>query len=186
MLLNPYFHGTTTLTGAPSCGGSDSPYMPTHSSASGCMASSKRSPSTYTGVEILHYIADAGEGCVVEEVPPVPELTHGQGAELEGVSRGMGDFLPPVVLGVVGEAVRTQLGGVDVASRQRVERLDRMVADSDVEEILLDELADPGDVRIVILLIQHRTAVTGETTRATRAASGRSEEQLCASNLPRG
>ena len=46
MLLKPYFHGTTSRTGAPSCGGSVSPYMPTHSSASGCMASSSRRPST--------------------------------------------------------------------------------------------------------------------------------------------
>src|SRR5580658_10898604 len=98
----------------------------------------------------------------------------------------MGDFLPPIVLGVVGEAIRTQLGGVDMASRQRVERLDRMVADSDVEEILLDELADPGDARIVILLIQHRTAVTSETTRSAGSPGRRCEEELCASNLPRG
>src|SRR5215472_14965833 len=29
MLLKPYFHGTTNRTGAPSCFGSASPYMPT-------------------------------------------------------------------------------------------------------------------------------------------------------------
>ena len=56
----------------------------------------------------------------------------------------MGDFLPPIVLGVVGEAIRTQVGGVDMASRQRVERLERMVADSDVDEILLDEWPIPA------------------------------------------
>jgi hypothetical protein len=40
----------------------------------------------------------------------VNELPHGQCAEPEGVSRVMGDFLPPNVLGVVWEAVRTQDG----------------------------------------------------------------------------
>ena len=47
MLLKPYFHGRTMRTGAPSCGGRASPYIPTHNSASGCMASSSRNPSTY-------------------------------------------------------------------------------------------------------------------------------------------
>ena len=47
MLLKPYFHGSVMRTGAPSCGGSVSPYMPTETNARGCMASSSRSPSTY-------------------------------------------------------------------------------------------------------------------------------------------
>src|SRR5207245_6648296 len=46
-LLKPYFHGTTTRTGAPFWFGSTRPYMPTVSSVSGCKASSSRSPSTY-------------------------------------------------------------------------------------------------------------------------------------------
>ena len=46
-LLKPYFHGTTTRTGAPFCAGSTSPYIPNVSSVSGCMASSIRRPSVY-------------------------------------------------------------------------------------------------------------------------------------------
>ena len=43
--LKPYFHGTTSRTGAPFCFGSTSPYMPKASSVSGCSASSRRSAS---------------------------------------------------------------------------------------------------------------------------------------------
>ena len=136
-----------------------------------------------TGVEVLHHIADFGERAVVEEIPPVLELTHGQDAEPERVARVVGDFLPPVVLGVVGKAVLAQLGGVEMAPRQRVQRLDRVVADSDVEEILLDEGADAGDIRIVVLLVQHRTAVAGEAAGA--AVGGRREEEPSAAPLSR-
>ena len=45
--MKPYFHGTTSRTGAPFWFGSTSPYMPNASSVSGCMASSMRRPSTY-------------------------------------------------------------------------------------------------------------------------------------------
>ena len=71
----------------------------------------------------------------MEEGPRVLELTQGQGAELERLVRVVGDLLPPDVLGVVGEAVLAQLGGVEMAPRQRVQRSDRVVADTDVEEI---------------------------------------------------
>ena len=47
MLLKPYFHGTMSRSGAPSWLGSTRPYRPTTISASGCIASSMRSPSTY-------------------------------------------------------------------------------------------------------------------------------------------
>src|SRR5579863_5076279 len=47
MLLNPYFQGITMRMGAPFWLGSLSPYMPKHSSARGCIASSMRNPSTY-------------------------------------------------------------------------------------------------------------------------------------------
>src|SRR6185369_18091290 len=47
MLLNPYFHGTTSLIGAPSCGGRVCPYKPVARIVSGCIASSSRKPSTY-------------------------------------------------------------------------------------------------------------------------------------------
>ena len=46
MLLKPYFHGTTSRSGAPSWFGSTSPYSPMVSSVSGFIASSSRSPST--------------------------------------------------------------------------------------------------------------------------------------------
>src|SRR5215470_7382958 len=45
--LNPYFHGTTSFSGAPFCGGRVSPYAPVAKIVSGCKASSSRSPSTY-------------------------------------------------------------------------------------------------------------------------------------------
>ncbi len=45
--LKPYFHGTTSRTGAPFWFGSTSPYTPKVSSVSGCIASSMRRPSTY-------------------------------------------------------------------------------------------------------------------------------------------
>jgi len=86
---------------------------------------------------------------------------------------------------VVGEAVLAQLVGVEMAPRQRVQCLDRVVADADVEEILLDELPDSGDVGVIGLLVEHRSAVASEATRSTRAISGRSEEQLGAAKLPR-
>src|SRR4051794_39976256 len=47
MFLKPYFHGTTSLIGAPSCFGSSFPYIPVASIVSGCKASSSRNPSTY-------------------------------------------------------------------------------------------------------------------------------------------
>ena len=50
-----------------------------------------------------------------------------------------------------------------------------MVADSDVEEILLDECTDTGDIRVVRLLVEDRAAVTGEATRST-IRRGREEE----------
>jgi hypothetical protein len=46
-LLKPYFHGATSRSGAPFWLGSTSPYMPKASRVSGCMASSRRRPSTY-------------------------------------------------------------------------------------------------------------------------------------------
>ena len=45
--LNPYFHGATSRTGAPLCGGNALPYRPVAIVASGFRASSRRSPSTY-------------------------------------------------------------------------------------------------------------------------------------------
>src|SRR5216684_8577141 len=45
--LNPYFQGTTSRRGAPFCFGSGLPYSPIARIASGWVASSMRSPSTY-------------------------------------------------------------------------------------------------------------------------------------------
>ena len=47
MLLKPYFHGTTSRSGAPFWLGRSRPYMPVARIASGCIASSMRSPSRY-------------------------------------------------------------------------------------------------------------------------------------------
>ena len=47
MPLKPYFHGTTSRSGAPFCCGSGLPYSPVASRVSGCMASSMRRPSRY-------------------------------------------------------------------------------------------------------------------------------------------
>src|SRR6516165_12302964 len=52
-----------------------------------------------------------------------------------------------------------------------------MVADADVEEIFFDECADAGDIRIVRLLVQHRTAVAGEAGCAALPVGGGSEKQ---------
>ena len=46
MLLNPYFHGTTNRIGAPFWLGRVFPYNPVASKVSGCIASSRRKPST--------------------------------------------------------------------------------------------------------------------------------------------
>ena len=45
--LKPYFHGTTSRSGAPFWAGSSCPYRPTAKSVSGCIASSIRRPSMY-------------------------------------------------------------------------------------------------------------------------------------------
>ena len=99
--------------------------------------------------------------------------------------RVVGDFLPPVVLRVVGKAVRAQIGGVEMAPRQRIQRLDRVIADADVDEILLDERADAGDIRIVGLLVQHRTAVAAEAACPAGSVGRRREEEPRAAPLRR-
>ena len=65
----------------------------------------------------------------------------------------------PGVLRVIGEAVSAELVRVEPPSRERVQRLDRMVANANVDEVLADQCSDARDVRIVGLLVQHRTAV---------------------------
>ena len=94
----------------------------------------------------------------------------------------MGDLFPPGVLGVIGEVVLAEFGRVEMAPRRRVQRLDRVVADADVEEVLLDELPDAGDVRVVGLLVEHRAAVAREAA-GPALGFGRGEEQLRAAPL---
>ena len=88
------------------------------------------------------------ERAVVEERARVLELTQRQDAKPECVARVVGDFLPPDVFGVVGKAILTQIGGVQMTPRQRIQRLDRVITDADVDEILLDEGANAGCIRI--------------------------------------
>ena len=55
MLLKPYFHGTTSRSGAPFWLGMTRPYMPTARIASGCIASSRRRPSRYGQSSTLRF-----------------------------------------------------------------------------------------------------------------------------------
>ena len=71
----------------------------------------------YARVEVLNHVPDGCERAVVEEGPRVLKLTQGQAAELEHVVRVVGDLFPPGVLGVVGEVVIAELGGVEMAPR---------------------------------------------------------------------
>ena len=58
---------------------------------------------------------------------------------------------------------------VKLRSRRIVEEhssLQRMIADSHVYEILLDELTHAGHIRVVVLLVEHWSAVACEATCA--------------------
>jgi hypothetical protein len=68
----------------------------------------------------------------MHEIPPALELTQGQDAEPERVARVVGDFLPSCVLCMVRKAVGAQIGGIQMTPRQRIQRLDRVIADADV------------------------------------------------------
>src|SRR5580765_7754293 len=137
----------------------------------------------YASVEVLHHIPDLRERAVVEEGSRVLELTQGQAAELEYIVRVVGNLFPPGVLSVIGEVVLPEFGGVEMAPRRRIQRLDRVVADADVEEVLLDELPDSGDVRVIGLLVEHRSAVAREAAGPALQVCGRGEKQLRASPL---
>src|SRR5260370_29070493 len=117
---------------------------------------------------------DLGDGAIVEEGPRVLELTQRQAAEPEGVIGVMGYLHPPGVFSVV-------RGGVVLC--RRIQRLDRVIADPDVYEVLRDELSDSRNVGIVGLLVKHRSAVATEAAGA--AALGRGEEEPCAVQLAR-
>jgi hypothetical protein len=102
----------------------------------------------------LHHITDFRERAVVEECAGILELPQRQDAELEGIAIFEGNLLPPFVV------------EVRIISREPAQRLERVVANPDVEEILFDKLTDPGDVRVVGLLVEHRSAVAGVATCA--------------------
>ena len=56
-----------------------------------------------------------------------------------------------------------------------------MVTKTHVDEVLFDELADAGDIGIVVLLIEHRTAMAhGAASPSGTACSGREEQQRAA------
>ena len=104
----------------------------------------------------------------MEEVVRVLGLTESQDAEPVRVVRVVSDLLPPGVYGVIGEAVRAQPAGVEGAGSRCLQRSDRVVANSNVDEILVDESTDSRYVRIVILLVQVRAAVAREAPRPAR------------------
>src|SRR5688572_4948125 len=69
-------------------------------------------------------------------------------------------------------------------SHQGIEGLQRVVADTDVDEILLHELADTRHVGIAGLLVQHGPAVTARATGPSALRGGK--EQPRAPALARG
>src|ERR1700730_10218827 len=71
-----------------------------------------------------------------------------------------------------------------MAPRQRVQGLNRVVANADVDEVLLDELPDSGEVGIIDLLIEYRPAVASEAAGA--AVGGLGKEKPCTALLPGG
>ena len=124
------------------------------------------------GVEVADDIPDAGERAAVEKRPRVLELTQRQAAELVDVLGVPGDLGSARVFSVI-------RGGV--VPRRRIQRLDRVIADTDVGEVLFDELSDARDVRIVRLFVEHRSAVA--TKAASAAVLGLGEKELGTAQL---
>jgi hypothetical protein len=91
------------------------------------------------------------------------------------------DFFSPRIL-AVGERFAFAIE-LEAPSSHCVQRLEWVVANADVEKVLLDELSDPGDVRLIRLLSEHRAAVTTEAAGA--ALLRRREEELGSATLAR-
>jgi hypothetical protein len=58
---------------------------------------------------------------------------------------------------------------IRIISRQPVQGLKRVVANPDVDEVLFHGLTDPGNVLVVVLHVEHGSAVAGEAARPARA-----------------
>ena len=70
-----------------------------------------------------------------------------------------------------------------MTSRQRIQGLNRMIADSNIDEIFLNVRANTGYFRIVVLLVEHRAAVAADAP-CPPVSRGR-EEEPCAALLRR-
>lgn len=91
----------------------------------------------------------------MHEVPPILELAQGQNAEPEPVTHDvMSNFCPPGVLRVVGETIAAAIRRIEMPSRQRIQGLDGMIANSNIDKILLIVLPNTGYSRIVVLLVE--------------------------------
>jgi hypothetical protein len=120
----------------------------------------------------------------MHEVPPILELAQGENAELEAVIHDVvGNLCPSRILRVVWEAVRAAIRGIEMTSRQRVQGLDRMIADSNIDKILLNVRANTGYFWIVVLFVEHRATVATDTP--CPAVDRRREEESCAALLRR-
>src|SRR5689334_18004441 len=64
---------------------------------------------------------------------------------------------------------------VRIVSCQPSQRLERVVANPHVMEVLFDQCTDSGEVRVVELLIEHRSTVTGVAARAALGSGGKEE-----------
>src|SRR5262249_36530990 len=73
---------------------------------------------------------------------------------------------------------------LEVSSTQRIQRLERVITDAEIEEVFFDELSDAGRVRIIRLLVEHGAAVAREAAGSTVLGLG--EEQPGTSPLARG
>src|SRR5262249_25673031 len=118
--------------------------------------------------------ANLGERSVMKKRPRIFQLPQRQTPEPVRMGRIVRDLLPPNIFTMDRVTGAVEAAEVEVAAHQRVQRVHRMIADAQVEEVFLDELSDAGDVRIVGLFVEHRAAVTSE---AAGTAFGRAGEE---------
>src|SRR4051795_6456956 len=126
----------------------------------------------HTGIEILHHVPDFRERAIVEKRACVLELPQRHHAEFEGVVIVESNLLPSLVV------------EIGIIPHQPSQCLERVVPNPDVNKILFHELTDSSNVRIIVLLIEHRSAMAGETTCATRRRG--SKEQFGSTSLRGG